>query len=198
MPHPTGFRHGHLRSSVLLNIPLVTDVVYESSDCHALAYRAADFSQCQRWHLYGELPKKCPRARCGAVLSRLHRQPDFHARRVSSDLEIHAQATGVVRQYRVMAANGGTYSALGVVFVDVARSAYGLYASYGWGTPVGFFGLGYLPVLIGKNEPLRLLTDTLHVCLVWVLCILVIGHIGAALKHRLIDRDSVIQRMLRV
>jgi cytochrome b561 len=66
------------------------------------------------------------------------------------------------------------------------------------GHPVSFFGLGYLPVLIGKDEPLRLLTDTLHVCLVWVLCILVIGHIGAALKHRLIDRDGVIQRMLRV
>jgi len=66
------------------------------------------------------------------------------------------------------------------------------------GHPVSFFGLGYLPVIIGKNEPLRLLTDTLHVCLVWVLCILVVGHIGAALKHRFIDRDGVIQRMLRV
>ncbi|WP_266160513.1 cytochrome b, partial [Dyella silvatica] len=66
------------------------------------------------------------------------------------------------------------------------------------GHPVSFFGIGYLPVLIGKNEPLRLLTDTLHVCLVWVLCILVVGHIGAALKHRFIDRDGVIQRMLRV
>jgi cytochrome b561 len=65
------------------------------------------------------------------------------------------------------------------------------------GHPVSFFGLGYLPVLIGKDEPLRLLTDTLHVSLVWVLCTLVVGHIGAALKHRLIDRDGVIQRMLR-
>jgi len=66
------------------------------------------------------------------------------------------------------------------------------------GHPISFFGMGYLPVLIGKNEPLRLLTDTLHVALVWTLCILVVGHIGAALKHRFIDRDSVIQRMLGV
>jgi cytochrome b561 len=66
------------------------------------------------------------------------------------------------------------------------------------GHPISFFGLGYLPVLIGKSEPLRLLTDTLHVCLVWVLCILVVGHIAAALKHRLIDRDDVLKRMLRV
>ncbi|QWT21342.1 cytochrome b [Bacillus sp. NP157] len=65
------------------------------------------------------------------------------------------------------------------------------------GHPVSFFGIGYLPVLIGKDEPLRLLTDTLHVSLVWVLCILVAGHLAAALKHAFIDRDGVIQRMLR-
>lgn len=65
------------------------------------------------------------------------------------------------------------------------------------GHPVSFFGMGFLPVLIGKNEPLRLLTDTLHVCLVWVLGVLVAGHLGAALKHLLVNRDGVVQRMLR-
>ena len=65
------------------------------------------------------------------------------------------------------------------------------------GHPVSFFGIGFLPVLLGKNEPLRLLTDTLHVCLVWVLCVLVAGHIGAALKHRFVDHDGVVRRMLR-
>lgn len=62
--------------------------------------------------------------------------------------------------------------------------------------PVNFFGLGDLPVFIGKNEPLRVLTDTLHEALVWVLVILIVGHIGAALKHRFGDRDGVLQRML--
>lgn len=62
--------------------------------------------------------------------------------------------------------------------------------------PVSFFGLFDLPALVGKNEPLRLLTDTLHVGLVWVLCVLVAGHIGAALKHALFDRDGVLRRML--
>ncbi|WP_158884699.1 cytochrome b [Rhodanobacter sp. L36] len=62
---------------------------------------------------------------------------------------------------------------------------------------VNFFGLGNLPVFIGKDEPLRLFTHALHETLVWVLCVLVVGHIGAALKHRLIDRDGVLQRMLR-
>jgi len=66
------------------------------------------------------------------------------------------------------------------------------------GHPVSFFGLGNLPVFIGKDEPLRLLTDTLHVSLVYLLCFLLVGHIGAALKHRFIDRDGVAQRMLPI
>jgi cytochrome b561 len=63
--------------------------------------------------------------------------------------------------------------------------------------PVNFFGLGELPVFIDKNEPLRLLTDTLHVSLVWALAVLVIGHILAALKHLWVDRDGIATRMLR-
>jgi len=62
---------------------------------------------------------------------------------------------------------------------------------------VSFFGLGNLPVFIGKDEPLRLFTHTLHLCLVWLLCILVAGHLAAALKHAFIDHDGVLQRMLR-
>jgi len=63
--------------------------------------------------------------------------------------------------------------------------------------PVNFFGLGVLPVFVGKNEPLRLITDTLHEALVWMLALLVLGHLAAALKHRFIDRDGVLGRMLR-
>jgi cytochrome b561 len=63
--------------------------------------------------------------------------------------------------------------------------------------PVSFFGLFDLPVLVGRDEPLRLLTDTLHDSLVWVVAILVAGHLGAVVKHRFIDRDGVAGRMLR-
>ncbi|MFJ2990727.1 cytochrome b [Collimonas sp. NPDC087041] len=62
---------------------------------------------------------------------------------------------------------------------------------------VNFFGLAALPVLVDKNEPLRLFTDTLHETLVWVLAALVLGHLMVALKHRFIDRDGVVERMLR-
>ena len=49
--------------------------------------------------------------------------------------------------------------------------------------------------LIGRDEPLRLLTDTLHRGLVLTLALLLIAHIAAALKHRFIDRDGVAGRM---
>jgi cytochrome b561 len=61
--------------------------------------------------------------------------------------------------------------------------------------PVNFFGLGYLPVLIGRDEPLRLLTDALHRALVVTLGLLLVAHVGAAMKHKLVDRDGVAERM---
>jgi cytochrome b561 len=61
---------------------------------------------------------------------------------------------------------------------------------------VSFFGLFNLPVLIGKNEPLRLFTDAIHDGGGIIIAVLVAGHIGAALKHRFIDRDAVMKRMI--
>jgi cytochrome b561 len=63
------------------------------------------------------------------------------------------------------------------------------------GHPVSFFGLFNLPVLIGKIEALRLLSDVIHDSGAIVIALLVAGHIGVALKHRFIDRDAVMQRM---
>ncbi len=61
---------------------------------------------------------------------------------------------------------------------------------------VGFFGLFNLPMLIGKNEPLRLLTDAIHDGGGILIAVLVAGHIAVALKHRFVDRDAVMQRMI--
>src|SRR5208283_3849879 len=61
---------------------------------------------------------------------------------------------------------------------------------------VSFFGLFNLPVLIGKNEPLRLFTDAIHDGGGIIIAVLVAGHVGAALKHRFIDRDAVMKRMM--
>ena len=61
---------------------------------------------------------------------------------------------------------------------------------------VSFFGLFNMPVLVARNEPLRLLTDLIHDTGAIVLTALVMGHVAVALKHRFINRDSVLQRMI--
>lgn len=64
------------------------------------------------------------------------------------------------------------------------------------GHEVSFFGLFNLPDIISQDEPFRVFTHNLHVTLAWVLCALLAGHVGAALKHGLVDRDGVVRRIL--
>lgn len=66
------------------------------------------------------------------------------------------------------------------------------------GHDVSFFGLFNWPDIIAKDEPFRVFTHNLHETLAWTLCILLAGHIGAALKHALIDRDGVLRRILAI
>ena len=63
------------------------------------------------------------------------------------------------------------------------------------GHAVSFFGLIDAPVLISRNEPLRLLTDRVHDFGGLLLGVLVAGHVAAALKHRYVDHDAVMRRM---
>lgn len=62
---------------------------------------------------------------------------------------------------------------------------------------VSFFGIGNLPVVIGRNEPFRVWTHEAHETLAWLLCGLLAFHIAAAFKHRFVDRDGVGERMMR-
>ncbi len=64
------------------------------------------------------------------------------------------------------------------------------------GHAVSVFGLFNWPMLVDKNLSLRLAMGSLHTTLVWVLAFLVAGHVAAALKHYLINRDGVLERML--
>lgn len=64
------------------------------------------------------------------------------------------------------------------------------------GHAVTVFGLFDWPMIVEKNFSLRLAMLDIHKSLVWILAILVVGHISAALKHQLIDRDNLLARML--
>jgi cytochrome b561 len=64
------------------------------------------------------------------------------------------------------------------------------------GVPVVYFGLFELPVLIAPDPALKPVLRELHYWLAMLMAGLVGLHVAAALKHLLIDRDGIMQRML--
>ncbi|MEJ0094102.1 MAG: cytochrome b/b6 domain-containing protein [Methylocella sp.] len=72
----------------------------------------------------------------------------------------------------------------------LALSAYGLGPA--------FFGLGKLPALIGKDEPLSKILFQLHGLVGFVIAGVVAIHIAGAFLHGFVKRDGLIFRMLPV
>jgi cytochrome b561 len=59
-----------------------------------------------------------------------------------------------------------------------------------------YFGVLPLPDLLAKNKELGDVLTVVHMALNFTLAGLVLGHVGAAIKHHFIDRDDVLTRML--
>ena len=59
-----------------------------------------------------------------------------------------------------------------------------------------WFGVLPLPDLVAKNAELGNLLQNAHVILNYTLIVVLIGHIGAALQHHFIKKDTVLSRML--
>ena len=59
-----------------------------------------------------------------------------------------------------------------------------------------WFGVLPIPDLLDKNRELGDLLQTVHLSLNLFFVVVLIGHMGAALKHHFIDRDDVLTRML--
>lgn len=81
-------------------------------------------------------------------------------------------------------------------FIPVSAMLAGwLYASAA-GLSVNWFGLILIPDLIAKNTGIAPLFKEFHHGLVGLLALLLIGHIGATVRHVFILRDNVAKRML--
>ena len=59
-----------------------------------------------------------------------------------------------------------------------------------------WWGVLPLPDLVGKDKVLGNQLQTLHMALNWLLMAVLLGHVGAALKHHFVNRDDVLTRML--
>lgn len=64
------------------------------------------------------------------------------------------------------------------------------------GVPTVWFGVLPLPDVVGKDTALGDLLASVHKVLNFSMAGLVLIHVGAALKHHLVDRDEVLLRML--
>ena len=72
----------------------------------------------------------------------------------------------------------------------------GYVANSAYGATTPFFGLFTLPKIVADNEALATQLFAAHKWAGWFLILLVAMHIGGALFHFVIRRDTVLQRML--
>ena len=80
-----------------------------------------------------------------------------------------------------------------MVFIQVGV---GLIHSWSANFPVIVFGQFTVPSLTEPNETLKELLSAVHFWGGWVLLLLIAGHVGAALYHHFIRKDTVLKRML--
>lgn len=77
-----------------------------------------------------------------------------------------------------------------------AQISVGLVHSWSANFPVILFGQFTLPNLTAPNEALKEILSTVHFWGGWLLLLLIVGHVVAALYHHLIRKDSILKRML--
>jgi cytochrome b561 len=88
----------------------------------------------------------------------------------------------------------GAHRALYVLFFAVPLSGWAYSSAAGF--PIVYFGVLPLPDFVPVNRDLAEALKLLHHWLAWGLGVVVVLHVGAALKHHFVDRDGLLQRML--
>ena len=91
-------------------------------------------------------------------------------------------------------ASGVLHQSLYLLLFAVPMSGWLMSSAKGFKTV--WLGVVPLPDLIGKNKELGHVLENVHQSLNYLLLLLVVAHIAAALKHKYLDRDEVMARML--
>jgi len=84
----------------------------------------------------------------------------------------------------------------GLYFLLFAMPLTGWIASSARSFPVSWFGLTQLPDLVAPNRPLYDTLMAFHYWMSWLLVAIAVLHVGAALKHHFVLKDTVLRRML--
>lgn len=89
-----------------------------------------------------------------------------------------------------------TFTHVGLYALMFAVPLLGMAYSSAAGYPVVLFGLWPLPSLVAADAQLAQTLKGAHALAAWAMLVLVVLHVAGALKHQLIDRDGLMQRML--
>ena len=87
----------------------------------------------------------------------------------------------------------GAHVALYVLFFAVPLVGWAYSSAAGF--PVVLFGMLPLPDFVSPDKALADAIKPWHGRLAWLLGLIVVVHVGAALKHQFIDRDGLLSRM---
>ena len=88
----------------------------------------------------------------------------------------------------------GLHHVLYLLMIAIPLSGWLMSTAKGFQTV--WFGVLPIPDLLGKDEALGDALKAVHMSLKFTLAALVVAHVGAAIKHHLIDRDDILSRML--
>ncbi len=80
-----------------------------------------------------------------------------------------------------------------ITFFAVPLTGWAMSSAKGY--PIVWFGVLPLPDFVPKDHDLGELLEQVHAALAWGLAVLVLAHVGGALKHQFIDRDGLLARM---
>lgn len=98
-----------------------------------------------------------------------------------------------MRRWEKIAAESVHYLLYALIFIVPVT---GWLMSSAKGFQTVWFGVLPLPDLVGKNKELGDLLHEVHEILNYIMLGLVVAHVGAAIKHHLIERDDVLTRMV--
>jgi len=87
-----------------------------------------------------------------------------------------------------------THGALYVLFFAVPLAGWAYSSAAGF--PIVWFGVLPLPDFVPVDKGLAEIMKQAHKLLAYGLAVLVLAHLGAALKHHFVDRDGLLLRML--
>ena len=72
----------------------------------------------------------------------------------------------------------------------------GMVRTQAYGFPITYFGLFEFPKFMEKSESVLAITTQMHRGMAFLLALLLVLHIAAALKHHFVDKDVTLVRML--